>query len=113
MSDLTFIGAWVTMHRIHSQPDPAFLIIILIRQSPRTLTTLWQNVRDRRKWDSFDGDADRIGVVTGKAIFWGINLIIFARDILLGILGKIIGEVKCSEVLFEEVEKAGMSLYGK
>ena len=58
----------------------------------------------------FDGDADRIGVVTGGGdILWGDQLlIIFARDILLQRPGaKIIGEVKCSEALFEEIEKAG------
>ena len=59
---------------------------------------------------AFDGDADRIGVVTGGGdILWGDQLlIVFARDILLRRPGaKIIGEVKCSEALFEEVEKAG------
>ncbi|MEW6228053.1 MAG: phosphomannomutase/phosphoglucomutase [Bacillota bacterium] len=59
---------------------------------------------------AFDGDADRIGVVTaGGAILWGDQLLIlFARDILAGHPGaKIIGEVKCSEALFQEVKKAG------
>jgi len=59
---------------------------------------------------AFDGDADRIGVVASDGtILWGDQLLIlFARDILARHPGaKIIGEVKCSEALFEEIRKAG------
>lgn len=58
----------------------------------------------------FDGDGDRIGVVDENGdIVWGDRLmIIFARDILQKLPGaKIIGEVKCSKVMYEEIEKAG------
>ncbi|MCX7724023.1 MAG: phosphomannomutase/phosphoglucomutase [Thermodesulfovibrio sp.] len=58
----------------------------------------------------FDGDADRIGVVDEEGdIVWGDRLmIIFARDILKENKGaKIIGEVKCSKVMYEEIELAG------
>ncbi|MEN2985117.1 MAG: phosphomannomutase/phosphoglucomutase [Thermodesulfovibrionaceae bacterium] len=58
----------------------------------------------------FDGDADRIGVVDEDGqIVWGDRLmIIFARDILSKNKGaKIIGEVKCSKVMYEEIEKVG------
>ncbi|MDK2930346.1 MAG: phosphomannomutase / phosphoglucomutase [Bacillota bacterium] len=59
---------------------------------------------------AFDGDADRIGVVAADGtILWGDQLLIlFARDILATRPGaKIIGEVKCSEALFDEIRKAG------
>lgn len=60
---------------------------------------------------AFDGDADRIGVVDEKGgVIWGDQLlIIYARDVLAR-TGKgqpIIFDVKCSQALPEEIEKAG------
>jgi phosphomannomutase/phosphoglucomutase len=60
---------------------------------------------------AFDGDADRIGLVDEDGtIIWGDQiLIIYARDVLAR-TGKgqpIIFDVKCSQALSEEVEKAG------
>jgi len=59
---------------------------------------------------SFDGDADRIGVVERDGrIIWGDQLmVLFARDILKKSPGaKIIGEVKCSQTLYDDIEKHG------
>jgi phosphomannomutase/phosphoglucomutase len=59
---------------------------------------------------AFDGDADRIGVVDrGGRILWGDQLmIIFSRDLLKRHPGaKIIGEVKCSQVLYDDIRKHG------
>lgn len=59
---------------------------------------------------AFDGDADRIGVVDGKGgIIWGDRLmVLFSRDLLERHPGaKVIGEVKCSQVLFDDIEKHG------
>jgi len=58
----------------------------------------------------FDGDADRIGVVDGKGrIFWGDQLlVILARDVLSRHPGgTVISEVKASEVLYDEIRRAG------
>jgi phosphomannomutase/phosphoglucomutase len=64
----------------------------------------------------YDGDADRIGVINDKGeVIWGDKLmIIFARDIIErqkaeGILGKpiFIGDVKCSQIMYEEIERLG------
>ncbi len=59
---------------------------------------------------AFDGDADRIGIVddTG-AILWGDQtLVLLARDVLRRHPnGVIIADVKASQVLFDEVAKAG------
>ncbi|MZH46373.1 MAG: phosphomannomutase/phosphoglucomutase [Nitrospinae bacterium] len=58
----------------------------------------------------FDGDADRIGVVDEKGnILWGDQLLtIFARDILSRNPGAtIVGEVKCSQNLYQDIEKHG------
>ena len=60
---------------------------------------------------AFDGDADRIGVVDKNGtIIWGDHiLILYARDVLAR-TGKgqpIIFDVKCSQALSDEIEKAG------
>ncbi|MBW2096100.1 MAG: phosphomannomutase/phosphoglucomutase [Deltaproteobacteria bacterium] len=59
---------------------------------------------------AFDGDADRIGVIDRKGqIIWGDRLmVLFSRDLLERHPGaKVIGEVKCSQVLFDDIEKHG------
>ena len=58
----------------------------------------------------FDGDGDRVGVVDGDGrIIWGDMLVlIYARDVLSRKKGaEIIGDVKCSNRLFEGIEQAG------
>ena len=59
---------------------------------------------------AYDGDADRLGVVDSAGnIIWGDRLmIVFSRDILRKSPGaKIIGEVKCSQVMYDDIEKNG------
>jgi phosphomannomutase/phosphoglucomutase len=58
----------------------------------------------------FDGDGDRIGVVTERGeILWGDELLLlFSRFILKERPGAtIIGEVKCSQRLYDDIEKHG------
>ncbi len=59
---------------------------------------------------AFDGDADRLGVIDGDGnIIYGDQLmVIFSREVLEKTPGAtIIGEVKCSQVLFDDIEKHG------
>ncbi|HNR36285.1 MAG TPA: phosphomannomutase/phosphoglucomutase, partial [Candidatus Hydrogenedentes bacterium] len=84
-------------------PDPTL---------PASLKKLIATVR-RVKADcgiAFDGDADRIGGVdnTGE-ILWGDKLLVlFARSILREKPGAtVIGEVKCSRTLYNDIEKSG------
>jgi phosphomannomutase/phosphoglucomutase len=59
---------------------------------------------------AFDGDADRLGVVThsGEIIWPDRQLILFARDILQRVPGAaIIFDVKCSRHVAQAIEKAG------
>ncbi|MCH8998181.1 MAG: phosphomannomutase/phosphoglucomutase [Proteobacteria bacterium] len=59
---------------------------------------------------AFDGDGDRIGAVDGQArVLWGDQLmLLFARDILKDHPGAtIIADVKASQVLFDEIARAG------
>ncbi|MBI5892333.1 MAG: phosphomannomutase/phosphoglucomutase [Deltaproteobacteria bacterium] len=68
---------------------------------------------------AFDGDADRLGVVDGNGnVIWGdILLLAFAKDIIERQKSKgkrqkegkptFVGEVKCSQVMYDEIEKMG------
>jgi phosphomannomutase/phosphoglucomutase len=58
----------------------------------------------------YDGDADRIGVVDDQGnIIWGDQLmILFSREILKYKKGAVfVAEVKCSQNLFNDIEKHG------
>ncbi len=58
----------------------------------------------------FDGDADRIGVVdnTGKMLYGDELMVIISRAILETSKGaKIIGDVKCSDRLYDDIAKHG------
>ena len=57
---------------------------------------------------AFDGDADRLGVISDKSeIIWGDKLLLlFSRYILKEKPhSTIIGEVKCSQVLYDDIKK--------
>jgi phosphomannomutase len=59
---------------------------------------------------AFDGDGDRIGAIDGKGrILWGDQLmVLWARDVLRTRAGAtIIADVKASQVLFDEIARAG------
>ena len=84
-------------------PDPA---------EPANLADLIAHVRgsDCELGLAFDGDADRLGVVTrsGQIIWPDRQLILFARDILQREPGStIIFDVKCSRHVAAEIAKAG------
>ncbi|MFW7266671.1 phosphoglucomutase/phosphomannomutase PgmG [Gluconacetobacter sp. Hr-1-5] len=84
-------------------PDPTI---------PRNLTQLIATVRDIGAdiGIAFDGDVDRIGVVDDRgAIWWSDQILtLLARDVLEALPGStIIADVKASQVLFDEVSRAG------
>ena len=59
---------------------------------------------------AFDGDADRIGAVdeNGEVIYGDMLLLIFGREILTRKPGAtFIGEVKCSQTLYNELKRLG------
>ena len=84
-------------------PDPTI---------PKNLTALIAEV-ERRGADlgiAFDGDADRIGAVdeTGEILFGDQLMLLFARDVLKAHPGAtIVADVKTSQVLFDEIARAG------
>ena len=58
----------------------------------------------------YDGDGDRLGVINERGeILWGDQLmVLFARKILAEHPGAtIIGEVKCSQVMYDEIARLG------
>jgi phosphomannomutase len=79
---------------------------------PENLADLIETVQ-RERCDvgiAFDGDGDRIGVVDGEGrILWGDQLmVILARELLARRPGEtIIADVKASQVLFDEIARAG------
>ena len=59
---------------------------------------------------AFDGDGDRIGAIDGKGrVLWGDQLLVlWSRDVLKSHPGAtIIADVKASQVLFDEIARAG------
>ncbi len=79
---------------------------------PKNLEQLIARVR-AEKADvgvAFDGDADRIGLVddTGEILFGDQLMVVLARDVLKEHPGAtIIADVKASQVLFDEIARAG------
>ena len=79
---------------------------------PANLVELISEVRGRKAdiGIAFDGDADRIGLVddTGEIMFGDQLMVLLARDVLKTHPGAtIIADVKASQVLFDEIAKAG------
>jgi phosphomannomutase/phosphoglucomutase len=79
---------------------------------PANLEALISRVKEQRAdlGIAFDGDSDRIGVVDEEGkIIWGDQLmILFSRAILEEKKGAtFIAEVKCSQTLFDDIEKHG------
>ncbi len=90
-------------HFPNHHPDPTVL---------KNIETLVQRVRatKARVGIAYDGDADRLGAVdeTGEVI-WGDRLmILFSRALLAERKGAtILGEVKCSQTLYDDIAKHG------
>jgi phosphomannomutase / phosphoglucomutase len=84
-------------------PDPTVL---------SNLADLKRAVREHRAdlGIAFDGDGDRIGAVdeNGEVIFGDMLMLIFGREILSRKPGStFIGEVKCSQVMYEKLKELG------
>jgi phosphomannomutase len=99
-------------HVINGLPDGDFPAHHPDPTMPENLAQLRELVA-REKLDigiAFDGDGDRIGVVDDKGrILWGDQLmVLYAREVLRDRPGAtIIADVKASQVLFDEIARAG------
>jgi phosphomannomutase/phosphoglucomutase len=97
---------------IHCDPDGRFPHHFPDPTVPDNLRELIRLVRERKAdaGIAYDGDADRIGVITDRGdILWGDELLLlFSRFILKKNPGAaIIGEVKCSQKLYDDIAKSG------
>jgi phosphomannomutase/phosphoglucomutase len=97
---------------IYCDPDGRFPNHFPDPTVPENLTELISLVNEKGAdiGIAYDGDADRIGVVTDKGrVLWGDELLLlFSRSILKKSPGvSIIGEVKCSQKLYDDIEKHG------
>jgi phosphomannomutase / phosphoglucomutase len=90
-------------HFPNHHPDPTV---------PKNLDALVRRVRETgaRVGIAYDGDADRLGAVDANGeIVWGDRLmILFSRALLREHPGAaILGEVKCSQTLYDDIAKHG------
>ncbi len=97
---------------LYSKPDGRFPNHHPDPTVPENLADLIKTVKEKGAdfGVAYDGDADRIGVVDENGcIIWGDRLMtIYAKDILKEWPGApIVSEVKASQVLYDEIEKAG------
>lgn len=91
-------GTFPNHHPDPTVPSNLFHLIEKVRQTGAELGI------------AFDGDSDRIGAVdeNGNVIYGDLLLLIYAREILQRKPGAtFIGEVKCSQVLYDEIGKLG------
>ncbi|MEI8173118.1 MAG: phosphomannomutase/phosphoglucomutase [Deltaproteobacteria bacterium] len=101
-----------TVTDLYCDPDGRFPNHFPDPTVPENLTDLISLVKENSAdvGIAYDGDADRIGVVTDRGhVLWGDELLmLFSRYILKDYPGAtIIGEVKCSQNLFDDIEKNG------
>jgi len=87
-------------------PDPS---------DPKNLLFCKNRLQDL-KYDvgfAFDGDGDRLGVIDdkGRAISGDKLLLLLAKEMLKSKKCKVIADVKCSQVLFDEVERLGGEIF--
>ncbi|MFO7570930.1 MAG: phosphomannomutase/phosphoglucomutase [Smithellaceae bacterium] len=97
---------------LHCEPDGRFPNHFPDPTVEENLTDLISLVNEKKAdlGIAFDGDADRIGVIsdTGEIVWGDKLLLLFARAILKIHPGaSIIGEVKCSQVLYDDIQKNG------
>ncbi len=102
----------VDVHEMFYEPDGRFPNHHPDPTVPSNLKQLVDAVKERKAdlGIAFDGDSDRIGAVdeNGEVIYGDMLLLIFGREILTRKPGAtIIGEVKCSQLLYDELTRLG------
>jgi len=104
------LGCIVT--ELYCEPDGRFPNHHPDPTVPENLRELIVTVKEKRAdvGIAFDGDADRIGVITDRGdVLWGDELLLlFSRFLLRENPGAaIIGEVKCSQKLYDDIAAHG------
>jgi phosphomannomutase/phosphoglucomutase len=94
------------------EPDGHFPVHHPDPSQPENLALLTERVRSQghELGIAYDGDADRIGVITAEGeTLWGDKLLLlFARALLASRPGAaVLGEVKCSQTLYDDIAAHG------
>ncbi len=102
----------VEVHEMFYEPDGTFPNHHPDPTVPANLKHLVDAVQERKAdlGIAFDCDSDRIGAVDehGEVIYGDMLLLIYGREILTRKPGStIIGEVKCSQLLYDELNRLG------
>ena len=107
-----FESLGVQLQAIYCEPDGQF-------PAHHPDPTVESNLKDLKakviEWEAdvgfgFDGDGDRLGVIDREGqVIWGDQLLLLFAQVILRkqAKAKIIGEVKCSQVLYDGVKLAG------
>ncbi len=98
--------------RLYCEPDGNFPNH---HPDPTVIENMRDLISETKRWKAdvgigYDGDADRIGLVNGSGdIVWGDRLmIVLSREVLRQRPGaKIIGDVKCSQTMFDAIGRCG------
>ena len=102
----------IKYYKLYFEPDGNFPNHHPDPTVPKYIKDLIQLVKTKKLWSGigYDGDADRVGMVDSKGEpVWGDKLLLLASKYILekNKGAKIIGEVKCSQVLFDGIKKFG------
>lgn len=94
------------------EPDGRFPVHHPDPSQPENVALLVSTVKERglELGIAFDGDADRIGVIDARGeTLWGDKLmVLFSREVLKRRpSAAILGEVKCSQTLYDDIKKRG------
>lgn len=100
------------VEELYCEPDGSFPNHLPDPEDPKNVKDLIQRVKEAAADAglAFDGDSDRVGVIddTGEKINSDRLVLLFAKHYLARQPGgKIVYDVKCSEILEEEIRKAG------
>ena len=104
-------GLEIAYKALYCEPDGTFPNHHPDPSEEENLQDLKNSLKEGQLGFAYDGDADRIAVLTKKHNFKGDELaIIFARHMSNP---TVIGEVKCSQVMYDEINKIGKAIMYK
>ncbi|MRI59049.1 MAG: phosphomannomutase/phosphoglucomutase [Epsilonproteobacteria bacterium] len=106
-----FEGLGLSYRSLYCEPDGTFPNHHPDPSEEENLKDLKELLDEKTIGFAYDGDADRIAVLTKKHNFKGDELaVIFARHMDDPV---VVGEVKCSQAMYDEIDKIGKAIMYK